>query len=77
MRHGLFIATDVPAMTSRDDKPARPALGDAGQARADSREARRAAALRANLTRRKAQARARRDEREPPPSADADKSRDD
>jgi hypothetical protein len=57
-------------MTSRDDKPAQPALGDVGQARADSREARRAAALRANLTRRKAQARARHDE--PPPPVDAD-----
>jgi len=36
-----------------------PALGEAGQARATEREARRAAALRANLTRRKAQSRAR------------------
>lgn len=39
--------------------PARPTLKDAGQARATEREARRAAALRANLTRRKAQTRAR------------------
>jgi hypothetical protein len=36
-----------------------PVLKDAGQARAAEREARRAAALRANLTRRKAQTRAR------------------
>jgi hypothetical protein len=36
-----------------------PALGDAGQTRAAEREARRAAALRANLTRRKAQSRTR------------------
>lgn len=44
------------------DKPApqsRPILKHAGQARAAEREARRAAALRANLTRRKVQTRAR------------------
>lgn len=49
-------------MIRRDDQPAKPLLKDDGQARAASREARRAAALRANLTRRKTQSRARQDE---------------
>lgn len=49
-------------MTRPADRPAKPLLKDAGQARAESREARRAAALRANLTRRKTQTRARQDE---------------
>ncbi|HEY4134060.1 MAG TPA: hypothetical protein VGO34_02495 [Alphaproteobacteria bacterium] len=40
-------------------KPAKPALGNAAQAQAAAREARRAAALRANLQRRKGQDRAR------------------
>ena len=38
-------------------KPEKPVLGDAAQAEAIAREARRAAALRANLMRRKGQAR--------------------
>jgi hypothetical protein len=45
-----------------DSKPTRPSLGEAGRARAESREARRAAALRTNLARRKAQSRARHNE---------------
>lgn len=52
-------------MPRSDDPPAKPLLKEAGQARADSREARRAAALRANLTRRKTQTRARQDSEEP------------
>ncbi len=52
-------------MTRPDNQPAKPLLKDAGQARAESREARRAAALRANLQRRKAQTRARHDAEEP------------
>jgi hypothetical protein len=47
--------------TGKPAAPSRPILKDAGQARAAEREARRAAALRANLTRRKAQTRARDD----------------
>jgi hypothetical protein len=46
-------------MTRSDDRPAKPLLKDAGQARDVSREAKRAAALRANLARRKAQTRTR------------------
>ncbi|MBE9605321.1 hypothetical protein IAI18_10625 [Acetobacteraceae bacterium H6797] len=60
-------------MPDQDDKPAetapeRPAHGrvtPAAQAAAAEREARLAAALRANLHRRKAQARARREDGEP------------
>lgn len=52
-------------MTRRDDPPAKPLLKDDGRARAESREARRAAALRANLARRKTQTRARQDADEP------------
>jgi hypothetical protein len=59
-------------MTRPDDPPVKPLLKDAGQARADSREARRAAALRANLTRRKTQTRARRDTEEPAGKAEPD-----
>lgn len=44
---------------SGDDKPATPSLGEPGQARAKQRETRRAAALRANLSRRKSQSRVR------------------
>lgn len=58
MRHGLFVFCQT--MSDPDDKPAKPLLKDAGRARAEDREARRAAALRANLMRRKAQSRARR-----------------
>ncbi|MFQ5955388.1 MAG: hypothetical protein ACE5JZ_10030 [Kiloniellales bacterium] len=41
------------------DKGSKPSLSQAGRARASAREARRAAALRRNLRRRKAQERAR------------------
>lgn len=48
-------------MPDREDEP-RPATSDKGRARAADREARLAAALRANLGRRKAQARDRAEE---------------
>ena len=44
------------------DKPVGPRLGEPGEARAGARERRRAAALRANLSRRKSQSRARHSE---------------
>jgi hypothetical protein len=66
MRHGLFILTwAITRMTRSDDQPAKPLSKDAGQARAESREARRAAALRTNLARRKTQTRARQGADEP------------
>jgi hypothetical protein len=59
-------------MTRPDEQPAQPLLKDAGRARAESREARRAAALRANLTRRKAQIRERQGAEEPAGSSQPD-----
>lgn len=57
---------------SNDDRPAKPLLKDAGQARAERREARQAAALRANLQRRKMHDRARQDEGEAAPKTGSD-----
>lgn len=61
-------------MTRPDDAPTKPLLKQPGQARAEGREARRAAALRANLTRRKAQIRARQGADEPADQPKPEKS---
>ena len=57
----MFVARAILSEKSsgKPAAPSYPVLKDTGQARAAEREARRAAALRANLTRRKAQTRAR------------------
>jgi hypothetical protein len=65
-----FDVSGLPALTKVTDTPPKPLLGDAAQARATDREARRAAALRANLQRRKSQSRARHDDQPPSPAAD-------
>lgn len=71
MRHGFFLGA---RMTSdANNRLARPRLGDTAQARAAEREARQAAALRANLKRRKEQKRARQEEAARDPGASAAK----
>lgn len=81
MRHSFFFVSMQarPMTRSPSDKPANPVPSEAGRARSDdSREERRAAALRANLTRRKAQNRARQSEpgAEPSPESGAEPARD-
>lgn len=72
MGRPLFLPmSKVTMIDSADDKPGRdkpagPTLAEAGEARATAREARRAAALRANLSRRKSQSRARQSDGEGP-----------
>ncbi len=65
------MSEDTPSQNNPDKPVAQsgPIVKDAGQARAAEREARRAAALRANLTRRKAQTRARDASDAPEPAA--------
>lgn len=60
----FLLLSKVTMIENSDDqpgggKPAGPRLGEPGEARATAREARRAAALRANLSRRKSQSRTR------------------